>query len=90
MEAIRRYDEFRSDRGLVGDDAFVRATGNRPTTPAEEEDGELVRVLWTRLREGATVAECELAIRKDSFRARRLLAHWVREGSARVTHSRER
>ena len=75
MEAVRRYDEFRADRGLVGDDAFVRATGSRPTTPAEESDGELVRVLWTRLREGATVAECELAIRKDSFRARRLLAH---------------
>jgi hypothetical protein len=90
MEAVRRYDEFQSDRGLVGDDAFVRATGSRPTTPAEEEDGELVRVLWTRLREGATVAECELAIRKDSFRARRLLAHWVREGSVRVTTSRER
>ena len=90
MEAVRRYDEFRSDRGLVGDDAFVRATGSRPTTPAEEEDGELVRLLWTRLREGATVAECELAIRKDSFRARRLLAHWVREGSARVSTGRER
>lgn len=90
MEAIRRFDELRSARGLVGDDAFVRATGRRPTTPEGEEDGELVRALWTRVRDGATVTECELAIRKDSFRTRRLLAHWVREGALRVTTGKER
>lgn len=89
MEAIRRYDEFRSVRNVVGDDAFVRATGSRPSTPEEEEDGELVRVVWTRIREGATVTECELAARKDSFRVRRLLAHWVKEGAAEVRTGKE-
>ncbi len=90
LEAIRRFDELRAARGLVGDDAFVRATGRRPTTPEGEEDGELVRTLWTRVRDGATVTECELAVRKDSFRTRRLLAHWVREGAVRVTTGKER
>jgi hypothetical protein len=90
MEAIRRYDEFGSARSVVGDGAFVRATGRRrPSTPEEEQDGELVRVVWTKIREGATVAECELTARKDSFRVRRLLAHWVAEGAAEVMTGRD-
>jgi len=67
----------------------VRATQRKPSTPQEEDEGELVRLIWERVRGGTTVTECELAARKDSFRIRRLLAHWVAEGSAEVTTGRE-
>jgi hypothetical protein len=87
LEAIRRYDDLQNDRRVVADDAYLRATGRRPTPPADESDGELVRLVWTRVREGTSVVECELAARRDSFSVRRLLAHWVREGSAAVAGS---
>ncbi|GMU66034.1 MAG: hypothetical protein AMXMBFR36_23080 [Acidobacteriota bacterium] len=84
LEAIRRYDDLQNDRQVVGDDAYLRATARRPTLPADESDGELVRLVWTRVREGTSVVECEMAARRDSFTVRRLLAHWVREGAAQV------
>ncbi|KAB2967355.1 MAG: DUF4388 domain-containing protein [Thermoanaerobaculia bacterium] len=89
LEAVRRDDDFRQARRLVADDAFVRATGRRPTAPPDEADGGLVRMLWTRVRDGAAVVECELAAKRDSWTVRRLLAHWVREGAAEVSSGRD-
>jgi len=89
LEAVRRDDNLRRDRLVVPDEAFLRATGQRPTTPPGESDGELVRLIWTRVREGTTVIECELAARRDYYTVRRLLAHWVREGAAQVAGSRD-
>jgi hypothetical protein len=84
LEAMRRYDELRRARALVPDEALLRAGDVKPTAPAEESDGELVRQVWARVRAGATAAECEQAVEVDSFRVRALLAHWIDEGAARI------
>lgn len=81
MEAMRRYDELQRARALVPDDLQLRPTGSRPTAPAEETDGELVRRVWGALRDGGRAGDCELAVEVDSFRVRTLLAHWLEEGA---------
>jgi len=84
MEAMRRFDEFRQLRALLPAQARLRPGAARPTTPEKERDGELVRRIWTRAREGATVAELERIARVDSYRACSLLAHWLEEGAVEV------
>jgi hypothetical protein len=84
LEAMRRYDELRRARALVPDEALLKAGDVKPTAPAEERDGELVRHVWARVRAGATAAECEQGVEVDSFRVRTLLAHWIDEGAARI------
>jgi hypothetical protein len=84
MEAMRRFDEFQRLRALVPDEARLVAGETRPTAPTGEQDGELMRRLWTRLRAGAVVTELDAASEVDAFRARTLLAHWLEEGAARL------
>jgi len=84
MEAMRRYDELQRAAALVPDHASVRAGAGKPTVPEEESDGELVREVWNRVRAGSTAKECETAVAVDRYRVRRLLAHWLEEGSLSV------
>ncbi|MCB9378817.1 MAG: DUF4388 domain-containing protein [Holophagales bacterium] len=81
MEAMRRVDELQGLRALVPDGAFLKAGTERPTTPAEESDGELVRKLWLFVRSGATAIDCDRHVEVDSYRARSLLAHWLEGGA---------
>jgi Domain of unknown function (DUF4388) len=81
LEGIRRYDEFQQARALVPDDMHLRPTDVEPTRPAEEDDSEVLHALWARISQGDSPAECEQAIAVDSYRIRRLLGHWLEEGS---------
>jgi hypothetical protein len=81
MEAMRRYDELQRARAVVPDSVMLRPGETRPTAPPEESDGELVRQIWGRVREGARAADCESAVAVDAFRVRTLLAHWLEEGA---------
>jgi hypothetical protein len=81
MESMRRYDELQRLRLLIPDGTRLRATEVRPSPPPEERDGELIRELWTRVRSGATAADCEAGVEVDAFRVRTILAHWLEEGA---------
>lgn len=85
LEGARRSDELKFARGLVPDDATMRATGIRPT-PGPEEDGAFVRELWIAVSGGATPAHCEASTGADSYRVRSLLIHWLREGSLEIEY----
>lgn len=84
LEGMRRYDELQRSSALVPDGARLRPTGSKPTRLAQEADQKLLSTVWTRLAQGATALECESAASTDSFRVRRLLVHWVEEGSLQV------
>lgn len=84
LEAMRRYDELQRLRTEIPDTLRLKATGSRPSAPEEEHDGELVRRLWGRVRDGATAPDCEEAVAVDSYRVRSLLAHWLDEGALAV------
>jgi hypothetical protein len=81
FEATRRYDEFQQACMLVPDYACLRPTGTRPTPPPEEDDPLLIRTVWQRASSGVSALECESGATVDSYRTRRMLAHWVEEGS---------
>jgi hypothetical protein len=83
LEGVRRHDEFKRAAALVPDDAVIEPTGSA-STPLPEEDADFIRLVWTTAAKGTTVAACEAAIPTDSYRTRRLLAHWVEEGSLKA------
>ena len=66
---------------LVPDYACLRSSGSRPTRPPEEDDVALTRTVWQRASSGAPALECEKDLDVDSYRVRRMLAHWVEEGA---------
>ena len=75
-------DRFLAELGarLIADDVPLKASG-QPSTPLPDEDEDFTRYVWTKAVAGATAAQCESSIATDSYRVRRLLAHWVEEGA---------
>jgi hypothetical protein len=58
----------------------LKATGVA-STPLPDEDPDFVRLVWKQVEKGATPIACEAAIATDSYRTRRLIAHWLEEGA---------
>ena len=81
LEGMRRYDEFQQAAALVPDDAPLKPTDIKPTPLPDERDGILFKNLWTRIAQGGTPRDCEVSVAADSYRIRRLLAHWVAGGA---------
>ncbi len=84
LEGMRRYDELQRSAALIPDGARLRPTGSKPTRLPQEDDPKLLSAVWTKASQGATAAECEAVVATDAFRVRRLLVHWVEEGSLQV------
>jgi hypothetical protein len=84
LEAMRRYDEFQETAMLVPDAAFLERTAVAATPFPGEKDGSLLQALWERASRGTTPVECEKAVESDAYRIRRVLAHWVEEGSLKI------
>ena len=80
LEALRRYDEFQLARALAPDDAVFRPTGKKPTAMEGESDVAFLRDLWGKATAGMPPLECERALVVDSYRVRRLFAHWLETG----------
>jgi uncharacterized protein DUF4388 len=81
LEGMRRYDELQRAGALVPDGASFQPTGAAPTPLADEKDGRLVALVWSKAGAGATPAACEAAAQTDAYRVRRLMAHWVEDGA---------
>lgn len=81
LEGMRRFDEFTLACEMVGDDALLGPTNVKPTTHPEEQDAQLVEVVWNKVTSGLPAGELEKEIPVDTYRIRRLLAHWVEEKS---------
>lgn len=81
LEGLRRYDEFQLASAIVPDDMMLKPTDVKPTAHKDETDGILVKDLWTAMGPGATSRQCEAVVAADSYRIRRMLVHWVDQGS---------
>lgn len=82
LEGVRRHDELKRAAALVPDRVSLKPTGT-PSTPLPDEDEDFAHLVWTKAS-GATPADCEARISADSYRVRRLLAHWVEEGALKA------
>jgi hypothetical protein len=81
LEGMRRHDELQQAAALVPDDLKLKPTEVRPEHHADELDGMLINGLWKLVSGGATPRECEAALKVDSYRIRRQLAHWMETGA---------
>ena len=89
MEGMRRYDELQRARVVAPDHVLLRSTGSRPSAPPDETDGNFIRELWMRVKDGSTPLQCEEAVATDAYRVRSLLAHWLTEGTLAVREAPE-
>jgi hypothetical protein len=81
FEAMRRYDEFQEAAALAPDSTLLEPSATKPTPHPAEKDGMFLQALWGRVSQGATPLDCEKAVASDSYRIRRILAHWVEQGA---------
>jgi hypothetical protein len=81
LEGLRRYDEFQLASAVVPDDMLLKPADVKPTAHKEEKEGILVKDLWTAMSSGATPRQLEATVAADSYRIRRMLVHWVEQGS---------
>ncbi|HKS24773.1 MAG TPA: DUF4388 domain-containing protein [Thermoanaerobaculia bacterium] len=82
LEGVRRHDELQRIKAFVPDDfRAAKKDGVKPAPLDEEDDAALVREVWLKASAGTPVAECERALAADSYRVRRLIAHWIEQGA---------
>jgi hypothetical protein len=81
LEGVRRHDELQTMIALVPDGMKLTKTSVKPTPHDDENDPTLVRDVWMSAAAGTTVAECEAKVATDSYRIRRLVAHWLETGA---------
>lgn len=81
LEGMRRNDELQRLVALVPDGMSFSKTNYKPTPNQDEDDPVLAREVWMKASSGITIAECERQLATDSFRVRRLVAHWLESGA---------
>ena len=81
FDGIRRHDEFKQAAIMVPDEVSLKPTGVKPTAPEEETDPAIIREVWVKATSGERVGEWERQIAVDSYRVRKLVAHWVETGA---------
>lgn len=81
LEGVRRHDELQRILAFVPDNLAVTKTNVKPTPHEEETDPTFMREIWLKATSGGTVAEWERQLATDSYRVRRLVAHWLEQGA---------
>jgi hypothetical protein len=80
LEGVRRYDEFNRAAAVAPDHLRLKPSGKPHSAPADE-DPAFAAALWQQVSTQRSVQECEVAMAVDSYRVRRVVAHWIEEGS---------
>ncbi|HSP16100.1 MAG TPA: DUF4388 domain-containing protein [Thermoanaerobaculia bacterium] len=81
LEGMRRYDELKQVSVVAPDDLVVKPTQTKPAPPPEESDPAIIREVWVNASKGGKLSEWEAKIAVDSYRIRRLVAHWIDQGA---------
>jgi hypothetical protein len=80
LEGVRRYDEFNRAAAVAPDHVRLKPSG-KPHSALPDEDPAFAAALWQQLSTQRSVLECEVTMAVDSYRVRRVVAHWIEEGS---------
>lgn len=81
LEGVRRHDELQQLTALIPDTLKIAKGSIKPTPHHEETDPALVRDVWLKASSGSTVGEWGSQVNTDSYRVRRLVAHWLETGA---------
>ena len=77
LEGARRHDEYQQAKAFAGDGVRFEPAGIPAVRPEDETDGDFASHVWDRAAAGTPANDCELEMKADPFRVRRLYAHWV-------------
>lgn len=77
LEGARRHDEYQQAKAFAADGVRFEPAGIPAVRPEDETDGVFASKVWDRAAAGTTANDCELEMKTDPFRVRRLYAHWV-------------
>jgi len=77
LEGARRHDEYQQARAFAPDGVRYEPAGIPAVRPEDEQDGAFASAVWDRAAAGTPVDHCEMEMKTDPFRVRRLYAHWV-------------
>ena len=81
LEGVRRHDELQQLTALIPDTLKLTKGGIKPTPHDGETDPALIREIWLKASSGNTVGEWGTQVTTDSYRVRRLVAHWLETGA---------
>lgn len=80
-EGLRRYDELQRMLAVCAEDAFYKPGRVHPSRPKGEDDPLVLRETWLRASSRESLATSENIGSADTWRIRRIVNHWVGEGS---------
>jgi len=83
LEGARRHDEYQQAKAFAQDGVRFEPAGIPAVRPEDESDGAFASAVWDRAAAGTPANECELEMKTDPFRVRRLYAAWVESRSLR-------
>jgi len=83
LEGARRHDEYQQAKAFAADGVRFEPAGIPAIRPEDEKDGDLARDVWDKAAAGTPANECELEMKTDPYRVRRLYAHWVESRALR-------
>jgi hypothetical protein len=81
LEGVRRHDELQQLTALIPDTLKLTKGSTKPTPHESEIDPALIREIWLKASAGTTVGEWGGQVNTDSYRVRRLVAHWLETGA---------
>ena len=81
LEGVRRHDELQQLTALIPDTLKLAKGNIKPTPHDSETDPALIREIWLKASSGNTVGEWGGQVTTDSYRVRRLVAHWLETGA---------
>jgi len=81
LEGVRRHDELQRMLALLPDDIKLSKTTVKPTPHEEEDDPAFIRDVWLKASSGAPIGQWERELNTDSYRVRRIVAHWLEQGA---------
>jgi hypothetical protein len=83
LEGARRHDEYQQAKAFVADGVRFEPAGIPAVRPEDEHDGKFATEVWDRAAAGKPANECELEMKTDPYRVRRLYAYWVESRALR-------
>jgi hypothetical protein len=75
------HDELQQLIAFVPDALRLTKGTAKPNPHPDETDASLVREIWLKASSSPTRAEWDSQIPTDSYRIRRLIAHWLETGA---------
>jgi hypothetical protein len=77
----RRHERLGAAHRRRAGGSRLAKTAVKPTPHEEENDPAFIRDVWLKASSGAPIGQWERELNTDSYRVRRIVAHWLEQGA---------